>query len=198
MSNTPSAPAPQANNPRFLACLVETLKWEGGYSNNPADPGGPTMKGIIQREYDAWRKARGLPSRDVRHIGDAEVATIYHDEYWVKAGCGELPAGLDLGVFDAAVNNGVHRALSWLPVASSDAGKSAPQNGAPGIADAIDIYLPVAASVADAIDIYMDARLDFDMSLHRLWRVFGAGWTRRIAGIREAAKIMAGVPVEDA
>ncbi len=137
------------------------------------------MKGIIQREYDAWRKARGLPSRAVRHIGDAEVATIYHDEYWVKAGCGELPAGLDLAVFDAAVNSGENRALSWLPVAASDAG-----NGAPGI--------------ADAIDIYMDARLDFDMSLHRLWRVFGAGWTRRIAGIREAAKIMAGVPVEDA
>ena len=40
----------------FERCLAITLKWEGGYSNHPDDPGGPTMRGIIQREYDAWRK----------------------------------------------------------------------------------------------------------------------------------------------
>ena len=39
----------------FQRCLTVTLKWEGGYSNHPDDPGGPTMRGIIQREYDAWR-----------------------------------------------------------------------------------------------------------------------------------------------
>ncbi len=43
----------------FERCLAITLKWEGGYSNHPDDPGGPTMRGIIQREYDAWRRKHG-------------------------------------------------------------------------------------------------------------------------------------------
>src|SRR5271157_5529665 len=98
---------------RFQACLAVTLEWEGGYSNDAHDPGGATNKGIIQREYDAWRDAQKLPRRGVLHIGDAEVSTIYRDEYWTKAGCDALPGGFDLAVFDAAVNNGVNRALEW-------------------------------------------------------------------------------------
>ena len=47
----------------FEHCLAITLKWEGGYSNHPDDPGGPTMRGIIQREYDAWRTRQGRWSR---------------------------------------------------------------------------------------------------------------------------------------
>ena len=49
----------------FERCLAVTLKWEGGYSNHPDDPGGPTMQGIIQREYDAWRRKQGKRPRPV-------------------------------------------------------------------------------------------------------------------------------------
>ena len=44
--------------PRFLACLPFTLKEEGGYSNDAHDPGGKTMEGIIQREYDRYRSSQ--------------------------------------------------------------------------------------------------------------------------------------------
>jgi len=45
--------APSSAEARFRACLDQTFKWEGGYSNDKYDPGGATMHGIIQREYDA-------------------------------------------------------------------------------------------------------------------------------------------------
>ena len=46
--------------------LVFTLKWEGGFTNNPLDPGGPTNFGIIQSRYDQYRNAKKLPRRSVK------------------------------------------------------------------------------------------------------------------------------------
>ncbi|MGO9547773.1 MAG: glycosyl hydrolase 108 family protein [Rhodomicrobium sp.] len=148
----------------FERCLAITLKWEGGYSNHPDDPGGPTMKGVIQREYDAWRKKRGKRPRPVRQIEEEELRAIYRDEYWDAMECDGLTSGFDLCVFDAAVNSGVGRAQKW-------------------IAEARDI------------DAFCDVRLAFLQGLGRLWRVFGAGWRRRVQGIRDSAHLMAGQSV---
>jgi lysozyme family protein len=98
----------------FERCLAITLKWEGGYSNHPDDPGGPTMKGIIQREYDAWRRKQGKRPRPVRQIEDDELRAIYQGEYWDVMACDSLGLGLDLCAFDAAVNSGVGDAKKWL------------------------------------------------------------------------------------
>lgn len=148
----------------FERCLAVTLKWEGGYSNNPDDPGGPTMRGIIQREYDAWRKKQGKRPRPVRQVEEDELREIYRSEYWDAMGCGDLGIGLDLCVFDAAVNSGVARAREWY-------------------------------AQAGEIDAFCDLRLAFLQRLGRLWRVFGAGWRRRVAGIRNEAHLMAGKSV---
>jgi lysozyme family protein len=147
----------------FERCLAITLKWEGGYSNHPDDPGGPTMRGVIQREYDTWRKKQGKSKRAVRQIEESELRAIYRTEYWDATNCGDLPAGFDLCVFDAAVNSGAGRAKEWY-------GRSRD------------------------IDGFCDARLAFLRRLGRLWRVFGAGWRRRVAGIRSDAHAMAGSP----
>ncbi len=162
-----------SNDKRFQACLPFTLAWEGGFSNDPGDPGGRTMHGITQTEFNIWRTEHKAAHGDVKNITADEVQAIYYYSYWLAAGCTKRAAGLDLAVFDAAVNNGVHRALGWL---GTDTDKG----------------------IVPEIDDYMDARLDFDQSLGRLWRLFGTGWTRRIAGIREQAKIMAGVPEAEA
>ncbi len=149
----------------FVRCLAVTLKWEGGYSNDPDDPGGATMKGITHAEYDAWRKTHGQSVRPVSQIADEEVAAIYRTNYWDAMGCEELPAGFDLCVFDAAVNSGVARAKEWLAAAKD-------------------------------IDPYCDARLAFLQRLGHLWKVFGTGWTRRVAGIRAQAHAFAGEDVQ--
>ena len=148
----------------FERCLAHTLKWEGGYSNHPDDPGGPTMHGVIQREYDVWRRTQGKRTRPVRQIEDEELREIYRSEYWDAVDCDGLVAGMDLCVFDAAVNSGVARARSWC-------------------------------AQAGEIDAFCDLRLAFLQGLGRLWRVFGTGWRRRIAGIRNEAHLMAGESV---
>lgn len=147
----------------FEACLAMTLKWEGSYSNHPDDPGGPTMRGITQAEYDRFRKSKGKRYQPVRLITDAELTEIYRVSYWDSMDCDSYAAGLDLAVFDAAVNSGTKRAHLWLHDSGQD------------------------------IDAFCDERLAFLQGLGRLWRVFGLGWRRRVAGIRAEAKAMAGV-----
>src|SRR5208282_6899486 len=145
----------------FERCLAITLKWEGGYSNHADDPGGPTMRGIIQREYDDWRVKQGKGKRPVKQIEESELRTIYRNEYWDAMDCDGLSCGLDLCVFDAAVNSGTGRAKTWLEQAQN-------------------------------IDAFCDARLAYLQRLGRLWRVFGAGWRRRVAGIRNDAHLLTG------
>jgi lysozyme family protein len=147
----------------FERCLAITLKWEGGYSNHPDDPGGPTMRGVIQREYDAWRKKNGKRPRPVKQIDDDELRTIYRDGYWDAMSCDELPAGFDLCVFDAAVNSGVGRAWAWLH-----------------------------ANPGHDIEAYCSTRLEFLQRLGKLWRVFGTGWRRRVLSISSEALAMEG------
>lgn len=153
----------------FEHCLSITLKWEGGYSNHPDDPGGPTMKGVIQKEYDAWRKKHGLRTQPVKRISETELRAIYRAEYWDAMKCGDLPDGVDLCVFDAAVNSGVGRAKKWAAQT-----------------DAANIQVPEE----HIIDAYCDTRLAFLQRLGHLWRVFGAGWRRRVQGIRAQAHVM--------
>ena len=119
------------------------------------------MRGIIQREYDAWRKKNNLRPRPVRQIDESEYRAIYRAEYWDAMGCDGLADGLDLATFDAAVNCGVGRARQWLE-ASKDGGD------------------------------LCDERLAYCKRLGKLWRVFGAGWNRRIQSVRVDALNMEG------
>lgn len=157
----------------FEKCLAVTLRWEGGYSNHPDDPGGPTMRGIIQREYDAFRKKRGLKPRPVRQIEEDELQTIYRANYWDAMNCETLPMGLDMAVFDAAVNSGVGRAERWLATSTVDHG------------------------VVDQINAFCNTRMEFLRGLGKLWRVFGAGWRQRVDGVRATSLTMAGRPVDN-
>ena len=61
----------------FDKCLTRTLVHEGGWSNHPKDPGGATMRGVIQRVYDGYRDRKGLGRRSVRQITDDELKEIY-------------------------------------------------------------------------------------------------------------------------
>jgi lysozyme family protein len=99
----------------FLRCLEVVLRNEGGYSNNPADPGGSTMKGVTQKEYDSYRAKQGDSYRDVRLISDEELWDIYYILYW-------LPMNLDiindddlvLQVYDMGVNAGIRTSIKIL------------------------------------------------------------------------------------
>lgn len=151
--------------------LKQILKYEGGFSNHPNDPGGATMKGITQAVYDAWQKKNGLPTQSVRNISDAAVAAIYRQEYWDKINGDNLPSGIDMAVMDYAVNSGVSKAAKTLQsvIGVAQDGQIGPQT----IQAAKDY---VAMTVTNK-------RLAFMQSLS-IWSTFGKGWSARIADVK--------------
>jgi lysozyme family protein len=83
------------------------------FSDDRHDPGGKTFHGVIQREYDLWRKGQSLPTQDVRRMIEDECLEIYCSGYWMtKAPL--LPIGLDLEFFDTCVNMGATEAIKIL------------------------------------------------------------------------------------
>jgi len=98
----------------FSNSLQLILTFEGGYSNDPADHGGATNKGIIQTAYNTYRTSLRLPTQSVQYISDAEVRDIYYKNYWLVAKCDKLPIGIDTLHFDTAVNVGPTQAAKFL------------------------------------------------------------------------------------
>jgi lysozyme family protein len=98
----------------FEKALSLVLVHEGGFSDDKHDPGGRTFQGIIQTEYDTYRRNKGLPMRDVIKLEPAERDEIYRGNYWDPSRAEVLPAGLDYVVFDGAVNSGLSRSVKWL------------------------------------------------------------------------------------
>jgi lysozyme family protein len=94
--------------------LALVLAHEGGYTDNPRDPGGPTNKGITQRVYDSYRSNRGVNQQSVKLITASEVSQIYQTNYWRLVRGDSMPDGLDYALFDFAVNSGVGRAVEFL------------------------------------------------------------------------------------
>ncbi|PTW53580.1 lysozyme family protein [Breoghania corrubedonensis] len=151
---------------RFLACHAVTSSWEGGWSNDPDDPGGPTNFGVTQKTYNAVRKKWGLPTRSVRLITRDEALKLYRENYWNPVGSPNLFPGVDLCGYDGAVNSGVRQSKKWLSRSAS-------------IAD------PVAR-----VKNLCSQRLSMQRSLKTWWK-FGKGWANRDADIETKGVVMA-------
>ena len=170
----------------FERSLRALLLHEGLNDDDPRDPGGRTSRGITQYEYDPWRKARGLPVRDVWTADEAEVRQIYHDDYWAKMSCDDLPGGVDYAVFDFGVNSGIYRSASYLQfvVGVKEDGVIGPQTIA--AAKAMD-----SASIIIAL---CDKRMEFLRGL-KTWPTFKNGWTTRVNDVKAWALQLCIVPV---
>lgn len=103
-----------ADNSRFELALQFVLKWEGGYVNHPADPGGETNFGVTASVYDSYRRALGLMPRSVRHITESEVRQIYRERYWKPSQCDRFNDALAVVGLDTAVNFGVSGFIMFL------------------------------------------------------------------------------------
>ncbi len=91
---------------RFDFAFEHVVGLEGGYVNDPDDPGGETIYGITKRDHpDLF--AKGQPTL-------AQAKERYQVQYWIVCSCDRLPAPYDLIVFDAAVNQGPTMAVKML------------------------------------------------------------------------------------
>src|SRR5690606_7617867 len=94
---------------RFETCLAQVLRHEGGYVDHPLDPGGATNMGITRKTLARWRRVApwsDLPKAAVETLSRQEASRIYRQFYWDLCRAGQLPPGVDLAVFDYAVNSG--------------------------------------------------------------------------------------------
>lgn len=171
-------------NARFERCLSFVLGQEGGFVNNPADPGGPTNMGVT---IPTLTKFMGHPVSvaDIKALTPEGVAPLYHELYWCRVLGDLLPAGVDLATFDASVNMGVGAAARLLQralVLTQD-GLIGPRtinalNGRP-----IPAFLDRLAAM----------RLAYYQALPG-WQTFGKGWARRVQAVTEQAKSWANEP----
>ena len=159
--------------------LRRLLMHEGGYTNHPSDPGGPTNFGITIYDYRKYVMP-GATAADVRAMTLTEAKGIYRAKYWDAQRCDDLPAGVDYAVFDYGVNSGVGRSGKVLRRMLK-------------LADNTSIVNDAVIAAARQTDARMltaaicDERLRFLMSL-KTWGVFGKGWGRRVAEVKAASQ----------
>ncbi len=162
--------------------LTRLLRDEGGYTDHPSDPGGPTNFGITLA--DARRYWKGdATAADVRAMPQSVARRIYRERYWNAMRCDQLPAGVDYAVFDYGVNSGIGRAGKVLRrvLNMSDATSA--------ITDDV-IAAVMKRNAGDLVTAICSERLAFLKAL-KTFPVFGRGWTARVNGVRSAALAMA-------
>jgi hypothetical protein len=154
----------------FDKCFQLVLQHEGGYVNDPRDPGGRTNMGVTQRAWEAYLN-RDVTEAEMRTLTPNIIKPFYRAMYWDKIKGDDLPAGVDYAAYDLAVNSGVGRAAKYL---QEVAGVVADGIIGPKSLQAIQAHDPL--QMADAI---CDMRLEF---LKRLptFETFGKGWSRRV------------------
>ncbi len=152
---------------------------EGGFTDNPADPGNWTGGRIGAGECRGTRfgiSAGAHPDLDIANLTLDQAKSLYQSEYWDRIDGDRLPASIALLVFDAAINNGTGHAVRWLQQAASVA-----QDGVigPATLEAIGSIVAKPDGSAELCAELLAQRLTFMTSLPT-WKTFGLGWARRL------------------
>lgn len=154
----------------FNTAFERLIGHEGGYVNDPRDPGGETKFGISKRSY---------PGEDIAGMTLERAKAIYLRDFWRTAGCDEVPDALKFDLFDTAVNSGCTRAVQFLQRAAGavDDGRLGPQT----------LWAVRNMDPERLFARFNGHRLDFLNDNPEQWAHFGRGWAQRIAENLKAA-----------
>ncbi len=155
----------------FDVSIARVLGNEGGYVNDPDDPGGETQWGISKRSY---------PLLDIRTLTRDSAIGIYRRDFWERISADQLPVMLQFLVLDFAVNCGVETAVRKVQAAANvaDDGHFGPVSFA-----AIRSTAPTVLTLR-----FLAEELDYRRKL-KGWPKYGAGWTARVANDMRLAAI---------
>ncbi|HEY3622005.1 MAG TPA: glycosyl hydrolase 108 family protein [Roseiarcus sp.] len=164
----------------FEMCLKFTLQFEGGFVNDPDDPGGPTNLGVTQATLSTFL-GRQATIAEVQALTPEKVAPIYHLRFWDSVHGDQLPVGMDLAVFDFGVHSGPSRGVISLQrvLELGDDGKIGP----------VTIAAANKADPKTTVNGVCDERMAFLRSL-KVFKKFGKGLTSRVDKCRKAALSM--------
>lgn len=168
----------------FDKALTVILREEGGFVNDPHDPGGMTNLGVTRA---VWERYNGHASSEaeMRSLTPMQVGPLYKTQYWDKVCGDQLPGPLALCVFDFAVNGGVNRAARYLQMM---VGAGTDGVIGPGTLAAVQQYVG-QHGVDGAVKAYQDKRRGFYHSLGTFAR-FGRGWLSRVDYVQQQALAM--------
>lgn len=107
----------------FDDIIEVVLEHEGGYVNDPKDPGGETKYGISKRSY---------PDEDIKNLTRQRAIEIYYQDYWYKNKVDKVPSQLRHIYFDMAVNMGRGRAVKILQETANGKGANIKVDGGLG------------------------------------------------------------------
>ena len=161
----------------YQTALNNVLRSEGGFVNNPKDPGGMTNLGVTKRTYEQY-VGHPVDEETMRGLTPETVAPLYKQMFWDAVRGDDLPDGLDYCLFDLAVNSGASRAVKFLQMAVGT-----PQTGK--ITDR-EVQMANDADASDLVNKVCNERLVFLQSLNT-WATFGKGWGNRVAYVQRTA-----------
>lgn len=166
----------------FDKALQLTLDWEAGWSNDPRDSGGATMRGVTIATYSHYLK-REATQQELRNITNEEVRDIYKTLYWNKVRADDLPSGIDYALFDASVNMGVTQAVILMQLSVG----ATPD----GVIGEKTIAAINSKDPNETLNRFTSIKESFYKSLKN-FSVYGKGWLRRVKGVKEKATELAG------
>lgn len=96
---------------KFEIALKYVLENEGGYSNNPSDPGGQTNLGITQHLLEQYNQHFStvpgvIQWTSVKDLTVDNVGPIYLWAFWQPLRLDEVPDDIGTAIMDIAVNEG--------------------------------------------------------------------------------------------
>ena len=151
----------------FEKAIERVLKHEGGYANNPKDPGGETNWGITRNTATA----AGYTGK-MRDMTREQAKAIYRARYWAAIKGDDLPFAIAYQLLDAAVNHGVGQAVKFL--------QRSVGTQADGVIGPATIAAVKAKSTAQVVSEFLAHRTEFFCNLPT-FDTFGRGWIRRVA-----------------
>jgi len=161
-------------NRNWDKCFDLVIVNEGGYVDNPADPGGATNWGCTKAVWEQYI-GHEVSKEDIRNLTKEDVKPLYKRNYWDAIHGDALPSGLDYCLFDCAINSGVGRAARFI---QEIVGVFA--DGAIGNNTVTAIN---QMNTVTMINEFSDKRQAFLETL-KTFPVFGKGWTKRVTEVR--------------
>jgi lysozyme family protein len=152
----------------YQECLDLVLKSEGGWVNNPADPGGETNLGVTKR---VWEEYVGHPVESLKKLTKEDVAPLYELKYWRPCYGEVLPRGLDFVVFSMGVNAGPGRSVKLL--------QSSLGLVPDGVIGPTTRGLISDSNCATLIAKFSESRRQYYGAL-KTFPIFGKGWLARV------------------
>jgi lysozyme family protein len=181
MSNVvPMQPAHAGN---FKACLLEVLHMEGGFSDDPRDPGGPTNFGITRAELADVRRVpvNSITEDMMKALTTDEAFDIYRSRYWNILRCDDVPLGVDLMLFHFGVNAG--------PATSARLLQTMVGSTCDGIVGRQTATAACRTDPAKLIDDLAQAQIKHYGTLEK-FSTYGTGWINRVHHAQKVAKQM--------